>query len=321
MLFPRNRIVVFALPLVLLLGFCKSPVGQKPATEKKTGGYIIRLDSAQLIRDLVFLSSPALAGRETGTPGNETARNYIASRFDSLGLQKVYTNWLQPFVAKDKPASNVIGVIKGTEWPDQYYVLSAHFDHLGQKGDKIYAGADDNASGTACLLAMAAYFRQHPPKHSLILTAFDAEEKGLLGSRYFAEHPPVDIKNIRLNVNMDMVSRNDKNEIYVAGLYHYPFLLKYIDSIPAHPSVRLLLGHDDPSMGSNDWTSQSDHFPFHQKGIPFLYFGVEDHPDYHQPGDTFDKIDKSFYYRVCNMISELVLAADRETRVWGGASQ
>lgn len=306
------------IPLLVLLVYCKSNTGQKQAnvTTAATSAFDKKLDSASLMNDLAYISSPALEGREAGTAGNATARSYIVGRFDSLGLNKPDTSYLQSFPLRSGvTGKNVIGIISGTDWPDQYYVLSAHYDHLGKKNGQIYAGADDNASGSACLLALARYFKQHPPKHSFIIAAFDAEEKGLVGSRYFAEHPVVGITKILLNVNMDMVSRNDNNEIYACGTFPYPFLKKYVDSAQAKTQVQIKFGHDNPSQGSQDWTSQSDHYPFHLKHIPFLYFGVEDHPDYHQPGDTFNKINKGFYYRVCNMITETVLELDKQQQV------
>lgn len=270
-----------------------------------------------LIRDLAFLSSPDLEGRKTGSAGNRTAGDYIAKRFDSLGLEWTGDSRRQPFNLKNGTgATNILGLLKGSTWPDTCYVISAHYDHLGKRGQIIFAGADDNASGSAALLAMAAYFRQHPPKHSLIFTAFDAEETGLVGARYFVAHPPVGREKILLNINMDMVSRNDRHEIYVCGIRHYPFLGKYIDSILPKTTVKLLRGHDDPSKGAqDDWTNQSDQGAFHRQKIPFLYFGVEDHQDYHQPGDTFDKIDKSFYFQVCNVITETIALLDRQEKL------
>lgn len=298
------------IPLLILLAFCKNNTGQKQANTTTTP-FDRRLDSISLINDLAYISDSALEGREAGTAGNATARAFIVARFDSLGLNKPDTSFLQSFSRQSGiSGTNVIGIISGTEFPDQYYVLSAHYDHLGKKNGRIYPGADDNASGTACLLAMARYFKQHPPRHSLIIAAFDAEEKGLVGSRYFADHPVVSLNKILLNVNMDMVSRNDHNEIYACGIYHYPFLKKYVDSAQKRTEVQIKFGHDNPTQGSQDWTSQSDHYPFHLKHIPFLYFGVEDHQDYHQPGDTFTMINKSFYYQVCNMIAETVLELD-----------
>ena len=311
-----NRLLVPMLSSLILLNSCAGNGQQaKPATQPLYS--TVKLDSAQLINDLQFLSSPALEGRLVGTEGNKQARNYIAARFDSLQLSAPDSGRFQSFPARNKATGvNVLGIIKGSQYPDQFYVLSAHYDHLGKKGDKIYTGADDNASGTAALLAMAAWFKQYPPKHSIIFAAFDAEEGGLMGSKYFAENPSVAIANIKFNLNMDMVSRNDKSEIYASGTFHYPFLSKYIDSIRPLTSVTVSLGHDDASKGaSDDWTSQSDHFAFHQKGIPFIYFGVEDHPDYHQPTDSFDKVNKSFYYQVCNMIAATAVLIDGQQQL------
>lgn len=317
MLLRSLNAAMLSFAVILMIGACKNKASKNPETVKKmvvaTG-----LDSTSLINDLAYLSSEALGGREAGTPGNALAREYITRRFDSLQLKQPDSGWLQSFPL-DKQArvtgKNIIGIIPGTTYPDQYYVISAHYDHLGTKEGKIFYGADDNASGSACLLALARYFRQHPPKHSLIIASFDAEEKGLLGSRYFVAHLPVDSTRVLLNVNMDMVSRNDKNEIFASGTYHYPFLKKYIDSIKPLISVTVSFGHDNPSEGHNDWTNQSDHYPFHKAKIPYLYFGVEDHPDYHKPSDTFDKVDKGFYLHVCNMIRETIVVLDRQEKL------
>ena len=319
MLLRSIKTVLFSIGIVLLVVACKNKASKNPDTGKKTLAAVAGLDSVSLINDLGYLSSETLGGRETGTPGNALAQEYIAKRFDSLQLKQSESGRFQPFPLNNQAAGtagkNIIGIIPGTTHPDQYYVISAHYDHLGTKGDKIYFGADDNASGSACLLALARYFKQHPPAHSLIFASFDAEEKGLVGSRYFVGHLPVDSTKVLLNVNMDMVSRNDKNEIYASGTWHYPFLKKYVDSIKLLTSVNVSYGHDNPSEGHNDWTNQSDHYPFHKAKIPYLYFGVEDHPDYHKPTDTFDKVDKGFYFRVCNMIKETVVELDRQEKL------
>ena len=114
-----------------------------------------------------------------------------------------------------------------------------------------------------------------------------------------------------MNMNMDMVSRNDSNEIYATGIYHYPFLKKYVDSIQPFTTVHIRFGHDGEQPGSQDWTNQSDHYSFHQNHIPYLYFGVEDHPDYHRPTDTFNKVNKSFYFHVCTMITAVAALLDQ----------
>lgn len=273
-------------------------------------------DSTTLINDLAFLASPATAGRETGTPGNKVAQDYIVRRFDSLGLSKTGSSWLQPFTVGAIQGNNIIGEIKGTRYPDKYIVISAHYDHLGTRNGAVYFGADDNASGTASLMGMAAYFKQHPPQHSILFVAFDAEEKGLRGSAYFVDHSPVPLSSIVIDLNMDMVSRNDKWEIFASGIHQNPFLKKYIDDIIPYTPVHIRFGHDDPAKGAaDDWTSQSDQGSFYKKQIPFLYYGVEDHPDYHKPTDTFDKVNKSFFYQVFLAIRKTAILFDEQVKL------
>jgi Zn-dependent M28 family amino/carboxypeptidase len=258
-----------------------------------------------------------MEGRETATRGNQLAREYIVHIFDSLQISKSGDSYVQPFPFGNngQHGNNVIGIIKGKQFENSYIAITAHYDHLGVRNGNIYFGTDDNASGTAALLAMMQYFKQHPPKHSLIFVAFDAEEKGLLGSKYFVSNCPVPLSSIMVNVNMDMISRNDSNEIYATGTYHYPFLKKYVDSIQPFTPVYIRYGHDGEKAGSENWTNQSDHFPFHQHNIPYLYFGVEDHPDYHRPSDTFNKVNKSFYYQVCTMITAVITQLDQPVSV------
>jgi Predicted aminopeptidases len=288
--------------------------------QKNTTGWVVSsavtstsIDSANLVHHLAYLSSAQMEGRKTATPGNRLAREYIIRVFDSLKLQKLNNSYVQAFPFGSDSGYNVMGYIKGSQYTDSCIVISAHYDHLGVRNGVIYYGADDNASGTAALLAMAGYFTSHPPLHSMLFVAFDAEEQGLIGSRHFVGNSPLPLSSITFNLNMDMVSRNDNNEIYASGTFHYPFLKAYVDSIQAITPVHLAFGHDDAAQGgSQDWTSQSDHFAFHQHQIPYLYFGVEDHADYHQPGDTFDKVDKSFYYRVCRALTAVVALIDRQ---------
>src|SRR5690606_17653456 len=159
---------------------------------------------------------------------------------------------------------------------------------------EIYHGADDNASGSAALLELARHFAASPPRNSVVVAALDAEEMGLRGARAFVANPPIPLDSILLNVNMDMVGRNAAGELYVAGTYHCPFLGGLVDAVAGRSGVTLLRGHDEPTLpAGDDWTLASDHGAFHAEDIPFLYFGVEDHPDYHRPTDTFENIDQS----------------------------
>ncbi len=194
----------------------------------------------------------------------------------------------------------------------EYIVITAHYDHLGIVKDEIYNGADDDASGTAALFALANYFKEKRPSHSIIFVAFDGEESGLRGSNAFVAAPPVKKESIVLNVNMDMVAHNDKNELYASGTFHYPALKPQLETIAKSAKVKLLIGHDRPEQKSDDWTNQSDHFAFHQAKIPFIYFGVEDHKDYHKPTDDFVNINQEFYIRAVETILETVKTFDKD---------
>ena len=112
-----------------------------------------------------------------------------------------------------------------------------------------------------------------------------------------------------INLNMDMISHNDR-ELYVVGTHHYPFLKPFVERVVTQVEIALPFGHDSPELGNDDWTSQSDHAPFHGNGIPFLYFGVEDHSDYHQPTDVFQNINPDFYEEAVNAILRVTLELD-----------
>ena len=218
-----------------------------------------------------------------------------------------------PFTAKTRAAEfngvNLAGIVRGTKHADRYIVVSAHYDHLGVRNGVIYNGADDNASGTAAVLAMAAWFKRHPPENSIVFALFDGEESGLLGAKAFLENPPVPLERIIADVNLDMVSRNVKGELYASGATPYPVMKPLLDSIAAIAPVKLLLGHDT-GVGENNWIQQSDQGPFATKKIPFVYFGVEDHPDYHKPGDKVGHIEPGFYYHCVQTIAEFVRRLD-----------
>jgi Zn-dependent M28 family amino/carboxypeptidase len=221
----------------------------------------------------------------------------------------------RPWKTSYQDAANVIGRVPGTAARAKTLVVSAHYDHLGVVGGTMYPGADDNASGVAAMLAAARWVHAHPLRHPVIFAAFDGEEEGLQGSAAFVRRPPVPLTAIAMDVNFDMVSRNDRNEIVAAGGYHYPWLTPILEEVRRRSAVKILFGHDRPMSRAGmveDWTLQSDHGSFHKAGVPFVYFGVEDHPDYHQPTDTADKIDPVFYLNVVNMLVDVVVTLDKE---------
>lgn len=277
-----------------------------------------RIDADQLLEDVRVLAADSMEGRRTGTPGNEKARAYIEEAFRERGVQPFEGSYLHRFTVSGSGGEslegvNVVGYVPGTEHPDRFIVLTAHYDHLGVRGSEIFNGADDNSSGTAAIIAVADYFVRNPPRNSIIVAALDAEEIGLQGARALVESPPVPLTQVVMNVNLDMVSRNERDELYAAGTHHYPFLLAYVEDIAEDAPVTLRTGHDSPNLPQgDDWTLLSDHAAFHEQGIPFIYFGVEDHEDYHQPTDVYANIDQDFFVRATETILDVVLELDRD---------
>ncbi len=275
------------------------------------------VDRIQLLSDVEYLASDELEGRLPGTEGSRLAMLHIEERFESLGLSTFGESYRHLFDHTNprtgqefNDAVNLIGYISGSQYPDRFIVVTAHYDHLGVRDGEIYNGADDNASGTGGLMAAARYFTDHQPQNSIIFIAFDAEEQGLGGARHFVENPVVDLEQIWLNINMDMISANFENELYAVGTYHYPFLKPLVEQFTENAPVNVLFGYDSDEW-DQDWTMASDHGPFHEKGIPFIYFGVEDHPNYHQPTDTFENINPDFYVDAVTSIIMVIDGLDR----------
>ncbi len=275
------------------------------------------IDDQALLKRVQILASDEYEGRRVGTEGGIRARDYVSGEFTRLGLDSVGGDGLlHPFVIASSEGDslqgyNVLGLVEGSAHPDRYIVLSAHYDHLGVRAGEIFNGADDNASGTSAIIAIAEILKRRRPRHSVIVSALDAEEGGLRGARAFVQDPPVPLEQIVLNINLDMVSRSSARELYAAGTYHYPSLREIIEPLAGRDDVKLLFGHDRPEMGSDDWTSASDHGPFHAVGIPFVYFGVEDHAGYHNPSDDYADITHDFYVDATELILEAVRLLDR----------
>ncbi len=280
------------------------------------------LDSARLLGDLNRLAHDSMAGRAAMSPENAKARAWLESEFSRIGLEPVEGRYTHPWVRAARRAgadsvrgANVLGLVRGRVTPARVLVVSAHYDHVGTRDGQIYNGADDNASGTAAVLAMAAHFKAHPPAHTIIFALWDAEEIGLLGARAFVEAPPVPLASIVANVNLDMVGRNDRNELYAAGATPWPAMRPVLESLVPRSAVTLRLGHDSGG-GQDDWTDQSDQGAFNAAKIPFVYFGVEDHPDYHKPTDDPERIQPGFYYRAARTIAGFVVRLDSAAGSW-----
>ena len=273
------------------------------------------LDSIQMITDLEQLSSDAFKGRKAGTPEIALSHSLIQNRLREAGIDSFATGFFQPFTLSGTEHKNLLGLIKGTSKPDEYIVMGAHYDHIGVRASdgNVYNGADDNASGVAAVLAAAKYFKAHPPKHSVIFALWAAEEVGLRGSKYFTDNLPgsLTLANIKFNLNLDMIARSDNNKIWACGLFHYPAYAYLVDSLQGKTIVELKRGFDS-AADPQDWTYQSDQGSFHAKGIPFLYLGVEDHPDYHQVTDEFNKVAPARFNENANIAAQMMLLLDRK---------
>ncbi|MCC5940315.1 MAG: M20/M25/M40 family metallo-hydrolase, partial [Balneolaceae bacterium] len=218
---------------------------------------------------------------------------------------------------------NVLAYLEGAdpELKEEVLVLMAHYDHVGigqpdSTGDMIYNGADDNGSGTVALMAIAnalnnARSQGFKPKRSILFLHVSAEEVGLLGSRYYSDHPVIPIENTVANFNADMIGRSDPKNIE-AGDTDYVYLIggeiisSGLDSLVTTANehtvnMRLDRRYNDLT-DSNQFYRRSDHWNFGRLSVPFVFFFTGVHEDYHQPSDTFDKIEFDKYNRVVQLI-------------------
>jgi hypothetical protein len=271
---------------------------------------------AQLMRRLGALAHDSMEGRGAGTPGGARGRAYIEGELRAMGVAPAGSSYQVPVRVRARPGAdsmgaNVIARIPGTRGSGPVLVVSAHHDHLGIRNDSIYNGADDDASGSVALLSIAERLQRTPLEHDVIFAWFEAEEGGMLGSRAFVASPPVDVDRIGANLNLDMVSRQDGGALWVTGTAHYPFLRPIAQPPADGAAIPIRFGHDTKgAKPSDDWTTSSDHAPFHRVGIPFLYLGVEDHPDYHKPGDDAAKVDPAFFSASVSFAEQLLRALD-----------
>ncbi|MEK6616752.1 MAG: M20/M25/M40 family metallo-hydrolase, partial [Bacteroidota bacterium] len=183
----------------------------------------------------------------------------------------------------DYSSQNILGYIKGALYPDSFVVFSAHYDHLGQMGKDVYfPGANDNASGCAMILNLAKYYSQHSPKYSIAFMAFGAEEVGLLGSKYYVEHPLFPLRQIKFLVNMDIMGTGDEGIKVVNATEHK----KEFDELVKINSEKNLL----PSIQPRGKAQNSDHYFFEEAGVKtfFIYTlgGIKAYHDIYDRAET-----------------------------------
>ncbi len=221
-------------------------------------------------------------------------------------------------VRKSISAHNVVGMIRGSDpaLADKYIVLGAHYDHLGMGGPgsgsrrpdttAVHNGADDNASGVAAVIEIAERLAASPAglKRSVIAVAFSAEEMGLLGSKYFVDHPPVDLGTVTLMANLDMVGRMEegKKSVSIGGTGTAVDLDSLVSTVTAEQGFSAAL--------SPEGYGPSDHAAFYSRNIPVLFFFTGVHQDYHTPADDADLLNYEGEKQIGDLITDILLRID-----------
>ncbi len=285
------------------------------------------LDREQLLSDLSVLAADDMEGRAVGTDGNARARAYIIDRLEAMGVEPVGDSYEHGFsfemprTREKVDGTNILARIEGVSDSARTMVVSAHFDHEGMRGEQIWNGADDNASGVASVLAVAEMFMAEPPEHDVIFAFVDAEENGLQGARAFVAAPPIPVENITFNLNMDMVAMSTDRILWAVGTYHYPYLTPIVEDVASRATVSMPMGYDEPTEEpGGDWTNLTDSGAFHAAGIPFIYLGVDFHPHYHQPTDTYENMTLDFFQDASEAIADFARQSDAQLDMIGEAS-
>ena len=286
------------------------------------------IDASNLKSYIEWLSADSLMGRGTGTDAERKAAAYLANHFQNLGLRPKGTegSWYQDF--EFTVSSHGVNGRKGTARNVAAYldngaaytvVIGGHYDHLGLGEDggsldahaqgQIHNGADDNASGTAGVMALATLFARNNQKEAFnfLFICFSGEELGLFGSRNFCDKPTIDLKTVQCMINMDMIGRlsQSKPALTVSGAGTAP---EFVSLLNTYRSAALDIVIDSAGVGPSDHTS------FYNKEVPALHFFTGTHADYHKPSDDADKINIQGTEAVLTLIADFIfkLPTDRK---------
>jgi len=287
-----------------------------------------KIEEKNIKAHIKILSDDAMQGRQTGSAGERMALSYIEKEFKALKLQpKGESNSFEqafPFksgvhgTGTEGIAHNVVAYLDNKA--DKTIIIGAHYDHLGlgENGSsldanpqgKIHNGADDNASGVAGVLELARYFSKNKitEKSNFLFICFSGEELGLYGSKYFTEHPTVDLTKVNYMINMDMIGRLNPTtkSISVSGSGTSPVWETTLKNITG---TQLSIKTDSAGVGPSDHTS------FYLKNLPVLHFFTGSHSDYHKPSDDWDKINYAGEKEVLELIVALIEKLDNEPQL------
>ena len=255
----------------------------------------------------LFFVSPEFASSVFGKPVNELKElNKKAEEGDVKKLKKIKPATISYKIetgVEEIKSENVLGYIEGTDLKDELLVLTAHYDHEGRKGDQIWNGADDDASGTAAVMEIAQAFMKAAengdrPRRSILFMLVTAEEKGLLGSAYYAENPIFPLDKTIVNLNIDMVGRVDEkhidnpNYVYLVGADRLSTELHEISEATNEATINYDLDYTYNDENHPDRIYyRSDHWNFAKNNVPIIFYFNGVHEDYHKPTDTVDKIN------------------------------
>lgn len=334
-----NKIIAYSFIGLAIVGCASTSSISNAKKNVEPSSYFNQIDKTDLSKNLYFIASDEMLGRDTGSEGQKKAGEYIINTYKNLGInyptgassyyQKVPAEFMtKKFGNKGVDSENIWAFIPGSQFPDEIVVISAHYDHVGTKNDEIYNGADDDGSGTVALLEIAQAFAQakkegHGPKRSILFLHVTAEEKGLHGSRYYAENPLFPLKNTVVDINIDMIGRVDPeheenpNYIYVIGSDRLSTELHQINEEMNTKYVGLNLDYKFNDRNDPERIYfRSDHYNFAKNGVPSIFFFNGVHADYHKPSDTPDKIN----YELLAKRAQLAFAdaweiANREKRI------
>ena len=305
--------ILFVLFLMLLIA-CKTN------SEEKT-------KSVSIKEDVTFLADDKLEGRQTGTDGEKAAADYIASRFEGLGIEAKGTDgYFQTFSFKPKTdphqevnytvkdgdstitGTNVVAFLDNKA--ENTIIIGAHYDHLGYgaegslfrgESQEIHNGADDNASGVAVLLNLAEKLKEKNTGNNYLFMAFSGEEMGLLGSNYFTKNPTIDLSKANYMLNMDMVGRlKQDSTLAVYGVGTSPILKQVVKA----NNSKFKIIENESGVGPSDHTS------FYNSDIPVLHFFTGQHEDYHKPGDDFEKLNYEGMETISTYIFDIISDLD-----------
>ncbi len=281
-------------------------------------------DNEVLQEHVEWLAHDDRLGRLSGSFGEADAANYISDYYAQTGLEPIGEagTYLQQFTLTgeiseamgvlNNRSRNILGAIRGEEFPERYIVVGAHYDGQGTGGvismnrdntDVIHPSADDNASGTAVMLLLAQRFALEPAQVTVLFAAFSGEEQGMIGSKHFTKEFDLDSDRTLGMINLDMVGRMSDNDVNIFG----------IESGNRWDDI--LTRIDTDSLNVNTAASRlasSDHVPFHDAGIPAVHYHTGMHEDYHTDRDTADKINVSGMEKIANHAEKLIRELAKE---------